>query len=156
MHGGGRGGEGSHAWVAFIMWTMAVLNEPAAVQCSDLSPASLHRVDWWFSCASSAQSWITAETTANAHRPLGSDYALNADFLLRTSHQAGRRLPCTHRGFRSPQTHTHHAWFRHTKKSAGKPEATWGGFSAAAAFTKWGEYLKYGIPAMLMISLGWW
>ena len=39
----------------------------------------------------------------------------------------------------------------HTSKNKGLPTATWGGFSAAAAFSKWGEYLKFGIPAMLMI-----
>ncbi|GAX80512.1 hypothetical protein CEUSTIGMA_g7950.t1 [Chlamydomonas eustigma] len=44
----------------------------------------------------------------------------------------------------------------HTNHMRGSSEATWGGFSPAAAFSKWGEYLKYGIPAMLMISLEWW
>ena len=39
----------------------------------------------------------------------------------------------------------------HTRQNAGLATATWGGFSAAAALSKWGEYLKYGIPAMLMI-----
>jgi hypothetical protein len=39
----------------------------------------------------------------------------------------------------------------HTRKNRGLPKETWGGFSAAAALSKWGEYLKYGIPAMLMI-----
>ena len=45
---------------------------------------------------------------------------------------------------------------RHTKLTMGLPTGTWGGFSAAAAFSKWGQYLKYGIPAMIMISLEWW
>ena len=45
---------------------------------------------------------------------------------------------------------------RHSKENQGLPTATWGGFSAAAAFSKWGEYLQYGIPAMLMLSLEWW
>lgn len=45
---------------------------------------------------------------------------------------------------------------RHSARNEGSTTATWGGFSTAAAFSKWGQYLQYGIPAMLMISLEWW
>lgn len=31
-----------------------------------------------------------------------------------------------------------------------------GGLSLKAAFSGWGEYLKYGVPAALMICLEWW
>lgn len=45
-------------------------------------------------------------------------------------------------------------WYTHSV--AGSQRETWGGFSVTAATSKWGEYLAFGIPAMLMISLDWW
>ncbi|GAX76873.1 hypothetical protein CEUSTIGMA_g4319.t1 [Chlamydomonas eustigma] len=45
---------------------------------------------------------------------------------------------------------------RHSKQNWGTPNATWSEFSSQAAFSKWGQYLKYGLPAMIMISLEWW
>ena len=44
----------------------------------------------------------------------------------------------------------------HTKKNIGLPTTTWGGFSLTQASSNWGDYLRYGIPAALMISLEWW
>mmetsp|Transcript_27021 Transcript_27021/g.73044 ORF Transcript_27021/g.73044 Transcript_27021/m.73044 type:complete len:618 (-) Transcript_27021:837-2690(-) len=46
------------------------------------------------------------------------------------------------------------AW--RTKKLEGKPEQAWVGFDLKAAFTGWGEYLQYGVPAAVMICLEWW
>lgn len=44
----------------------------------------------------------------------------------------------------------------HVRRTANSPTSTWGGFSAAAATSRWGQYLRYGIPAMVMVSLDWW
>ena len=41
-------------------------------------------------------------------------------------------------------------------RAKGLANTTWGAFSAPAALSKWGQYLHYGIPAMVMISLEWW
>jgi ABC-type dipeptide/oligopeptide/nickel transport system permease subunit len=43
-----------------------------------------------------------------------------------------------------------------TKKLEGKPEQVWLGFDMKAAFSHWGEYLKFGVPAAIMICLEWW
>mmetsp|Transcript_15098 Transcript_15098/g.32719 ORF Transcript_15098/g.32719 Transcript_15098/m.32719 type:complete len:614 (+) Transcript_15098:102-1943(+) len=45
-------------------------------------------------------------------------------------------------------------WY--TRRTAGQADSTWGGWSLQGALSGWGEYLQYGIPAMLMISLEWW
>eukprot|EP00955_Chlamydomonas_euryale_P097100 365052-Chlamydomonas_euryale.AAC.31 len=44
----------------------------------------------------------------------------------------------------------------HARKHAASPKATWAGFDINTALSKWGQYLSYGIPAMVMISLDLW
>lgn len=42
------------------------------------------------------------------------------------------------------------------RKLRGSAEQTWTGLNLKAAFSDWQGYLKYGLPASIMICLEWW